>query len=149
MTRTDRLSAVIFFALAVFITFKAGELGIGNLSTPGPGFLLFCSSVAMGLLAVVLFVRTFFLVADGPSSTPWNVAASARPLAALAAIVLYAIFLATGGFLLTTAGFMFVAYHLGRLRPWTAIVAAVVTTILTYVVFHLFLQVPFPRGFWR
>ena len=45
MDRRDLVSAVFWTAIAVFVLVQAIELGIGTLSSPGPGFLLFVAGL--------------------------------------------------------------------------------------------------------
>jgi len=54
MDRRDLVSAVFWTAVAVFVLVQATDLGIGTLSSPGPGFLLFVAGLSLGLHSLLL-----------------------------------------------------------------------------------------------
>ncbi|MBI5443110.1 MAG: hypothetical protein HY900_18080, partial [Deltaproteobacteria bacterium] len=57
VNRQDVLSGSLSLGLAVFVFVKAFELGHGEFSNPGAGFVLLWSSVVLGVLALVLILK--------------------------------------------------------------------------------------------
>jgi hypothetical protein len=145
--RRDAASGLFWLGISIFVGVEAIDLGIGRFSAPGPGFVLFWASLLFGVLSVVLLIRSFTgkkggaLLSDPFKGVKWG-----RALAVMAAVFVYTAFLDRVGFLLMTFGLVAALFALGRVNRWVSIAGAIVTVILSYVVFHLGLQVQFPRG---
>ncbi len=147
MNRRDLVSGLFWLAIGIFILTQALDLGVGTFSTPGPGFMLFWSSVIFGTLAIVLSIKAV-IRSGGPKGIAelWQGLTWGNVLVAVIALALYALFLAKLGFILSTIGFMIVLYAVGKLKPWLIVTGAVFTVVLTYLIFHYALQIQFPRG---
>lgn len=123
------------------------ELGVGVFSNPGPGFVLFWSSLIFGTLSIVLVIKSLLgkggqrRLADSWRGLKWS-----HVIVTIIALFLYASFLTQIGFLLMTFGFMVLLYALGKPKPWTAVAGAFITIMLAYIIFHFALQIQFPRG---
>ncbi len=148
MNRHDLASSLFWLATSVFVIFKAIELGVGLLSNPGPGFVLFCSSLILGILSLVLAIKSMFvgkgsqrMLFDSWKGLKWH-----HVLVTVVALFFYAAFLTRIGFLLMTFGIMVLLYSLGKPKPWITVFGAFVTIMLAYIVFHFALQIQFPRG---
>lgn len=147
MNRHDFVSGLFGLGASVFFVTKALELGVGAFVDPQPGFLLFWSTLILGLLSIVLvaksamgrYGRTRF--ADSwRDLTWWN------PAITVGLLCLYALVLRRVGFLLAMCGLMALLYALGRVRLHVSIAGAIATVSLAYAIFHFGLQVPFPKG---
>ena len=147
MNRYDAVSGLFWLALSIFVITKALELGVGPFSNPGPGFVLFWSSVVFAALSLVLVVRGVFvkgekrMLSDAWRGLRWQV-----PVIAMIALVLYVWFFNAVGFLPITFCLMALLYALGRARPWVSLCGALVTVALAYIIFHFALQIQFPGG---
>jgi len=125
----------------------ARGLGVGTLSNPGPGFVLFCSALILGVLPIVLVPKALLgkgerrRLADSWRSLKWQ-----NVLVTVIALFLYASFPIKIGFLIMTFTPMILIYALGKPKPWITLTGAFVTISLANVTFHLALQVQFPRG---
>jgi Na+/pantothenate symporter len=54
------------------------------------------------------------------------------------------------GYLITTFLAMLLLFGIyERKRWWVALVGSIIVTVITYVVFHVLLNVQLPEGFWR
>jgi hypothetical protein len=150
MNKRDLISGLFWLAIAIFVITEAIGLGVGTLSTPGAGFLLFCSSILFGLLSIILVIKAF-MHGDKRKGLAelWEGLAWGNVVIAVVALVLYCLFLVKVGFVITTTAFMAVLYGVGRMKPWVVFVSALVTVALTYVIFHYALQIEFPRGPFR
>jgi len=147
VNRRDAVSGLFWLGISIFVGVKAMDLGIGRFSAPGPGFVLFWSSLLFGVLSVVLLIRSFTGKKGGTLlSDPFRGATWGRALAVMVAVFLYTSFLDRVGFLLMTFGLVAVLFALGRVNRWVSIAGAIVTVILAYVLFHFGLEVQFPRG---
>lgn len=147
MNRPDAASGFFWLGVSIFVGVKAIELGIGAFSAPGPGFVLFCSSLLFGVLSIVLVIRSFTvkrgeMLLSGPfRGLKWG-----RALTVMMTLFVYASLLERVGFLLMTFGLVAFLFALGGVNRWVSIAGALVTVILAYVIFHFGLQVQFPRG---
>ena len=147
MNRRDLASGLFWLAIGVFVLTQALDLGVGSFSTPGAGFMLFCSSVIFGILSVVLVLKAVIRSDTHKGIAElWHGVTWGNVLVAVIALALYAVVLVKLGFILSTIGFMIVLYAVGKLRPWLIVAGAVFTVVLTYAIFHFALQIQFPRG---
>jgi hypothetical protein len=147
VNRHDLTSGLFWLGISIFVSYQAVQLGIGVFSNPGPGFVLFCSSLIFGVLSIVLVVKSILgkggqrILADSWKGLKWS-----HVLITIIALFLYASFLTQIGFLLMTFGFMALLYGLGKSKLWVTVGGAFVTIMLAYIIFHFALQVQFPRG---
>jgi len=144
--RRDLVSAVFWTAVAVFVLVQATDLGIGTLSSPGPGFLLFVAGLSLGLLSLLL-IATKVLKRSGKTGIfkMWQGRNWLKVTASVVALLLYALFLTQAGFVLTSFALMVVLFGLERQRAWITLSYAAVTVVSCHVFFHIILAVPFPR----
>jgi hypothetical protein len=147
VNRRDVAGGLFWFGISIFVGAKAVDLGIGRFSAPGPGFVLFWASLLLGVLSIVLLIRSFTGKSGGTLlSDPFRGLKWGRALTVIVAVFVYTAFLNRVGFLLMTFGLVAILFALGRVNRWVSISGAIVTVILAYVVFHFGLQVQFPRG---
>jgi uncharacterized membrane protein YbhN (UPF0104 family) len=147
MNRHDLSSGLFWLALSIFVVYMALELGVGPFSNPGPGFVLFWSSLIFGILSIILVIKA--ILGKGGArrlSDPWRDLKWKNVLITVIALFLYASFLTAIGFLLMTFGVMVLLYSLGKPKPWITVTGAFVTIVLAYTIFHFALQIQFPRG---
>jgi hypothetical protein len=150
MNKRDLISGLFWLVIAIFVFTKALELGVGALSTPGAGFLLFCSSILFGLLSIVLVIKALvYRGGQGGVVELWQGLTWGNVVITVVALVLYCLVMVKVGFVIATTAFMVVLYGVGRMKVWVVIVSALVTVALTYVIFHYALQIEFPRGPFR
>jgi hypothetical protein len=150
MNKRDLISGLFWLGIAIFVFTKSIELGVGEPSTPGAGFLLFCSSILFGLLSIVLTIKAVVRNEEKKGIVElWQGLTWGNVLIAVIALVLYCLFLVKMGFVIATTAFMIVLYGVGRMKAWVVIVSALVTVALTYIIFHYALQIEFPRGPFR
>ena len=150
MNKRDLVSGLFWLAIAIFIFTKALELGVGTVSTPGAGFMLFWSSIIFGLLSIVLMVKAV-LRGGGQKGIAelWHGLTWGNVVITVVALVLYCLVLVKVGFIIATTAIMVVLYGVGRMKAWVVIASALLTVALTYVIFHYALQIEFPRGPFR
>ena len=147
MNRPDTLSGLFWLGISIFVGIQAIDLGFGRFSAPGPGFVLFWSSLVFGGLSVILLIRSFTGEKGGRFlSDPFRGLKWRRALTVTIAIFVYTSFLDCVGFLLMTFGLVAVLFALGRVSKWVSIAGAIVTVMVAYLVFHFGLQVQFPGG---
>jgi hypothetical protein len=140
-------SGLFWLGVSIFVIFQALKLGHGEFSNPGSGFVLFWSSLAFGALSIVLIVKSSLgrngrkSLLDAFRGLQWS-----HAIITVVAVVLYAAVMARLGFLLSTFALMVLLFRLGKIKLGRAIVSALVTIMVTYIVFHFALEIHFPKG---
>jgi hypothetical protein len=70
-----------------------------------------------------------------------------RVIAISASLFIYALLLSELGFLIATFGLLTLLFSMiGRPKLWIQVVKALITVLVTYVVFSLWLDIPLPNG---
>jgi putative tricarboxylic transport membrane protein len=134
---------------------EAVKLPFGSESAPGPGFLPVI--VAVIVLALCLFNVARGLLSptpkttdeidlweeDGPSEGPNTL----RAVYVMAVLLLYLAVLVPLGFIIATAALLFGILRLLKYRSWwISLVAAIVITGMTYMLFGYWFGIEFPKG---
>ena len=140
-----RLFLVIF---SVLVTREAYRLGLGDISSPGPGFMMFWAVALLGLLAVHLSVSC--LVSRQKSNKHiWKGKELEQPVSIFVALLLYIILFKPLGYLLATFFLLVVLFRTPRTGKdkWLVIVgSAAITSFITYLVFCRGLALQLPQG---
>lgn len=147
MDRKHVISGSLWLAVSLFVAFMAVDLGLGTLTQPGSGFIFFCSSVGLGVLSVILIIKSVLRKGEAtPLMDGWKGLKWGNAVLAIGILFFYALILDELGFILSTFLLMTVLFGLGRSRYWVVIASAVMTTILSFVIFGYFLGVRLPKG---
>jgi putative tricarboxylic transport membrane protein len=144
-SRRDRWSAAGLAVLALGYLLAGRQYPLDTLATPGPG--IFPLAVGLALLALAIWQ----LLAGGRRLAPAaageadDVGISRAPLIMIAVLVLYAVSLPRLGFTLTSFVLVLVASWLMGLRGrWRPVVLALGVTVVSRLIFGLWLGVPLP-----
>ncbi len=139
----DRVSGLFWLAVALFAAAQGLALGLGTLHRPGPGFFPFWGGVALGLLSILLVVRSPARDAPGGARLGPD---TAKPVVAGVAILGYLLLLEVLGFVPVTFLFLLLLFRLER-RSWPfSAAAAVAGAIGSYVLFQIWLKSQLPTG---
>ena len=148
VTRRDRISALFFFGLSLFICVQSVIIGLGTPDTPGSGMLPFCAGTGMGLLALWLVIQSF-RSKKAPDDVPGD-GAFRWGKCFLVCICLfgYAIVVDWLGFVLTTFIAVLALFHLFESKKgWLVVIKAALIAIGNYLFFVEGLGLSLPRGF--
>ena len=146
MNRHDFVSGLFWLAIAIFVLMKALELGVGTFNNPAAGFVLFWSSIFLGILSIVVIAKAVTKGRREELAQLWTGTQWGNVLIAVIILILYGVVLQHLGFVLTVFAFLVALFILGGIRLWVAVVSAVITVAASYLLFHTALQVQFPRG---
>lgn len=152
MRNRDLFSSIFWFFVGLGFIFGGVRLGIGQWRAPGPGFLpVVCGGIMSGL-SVVLLIMTL-----SAKSIPlgkmyfWKEKTSWRKVSfSLLSLVLYMILLNYLGYLLTS--YLLINYlvkFVGKKGWILSIVVALLVSMISYLVFQVWLEVPLPKGIFR
>jgi len=144
-------SAGVWFLLGVAIAVAGSRLQFGTWDTPGPGFVPTLAGVVLAGLATAVFITEWRVrarpKAPGPGLDRWTLW---RLVGTLVALFAYGLLLMPLGFMLTTLlvlGFLFRC--IAGLGWVVSLGSTVAATVASYLLFSVWLKVPFPPGLWR
>ena len=148
MKNRDLVSSIVWMALGGLFVVGSLQQGLMRKGVPGPGFLPFLSGFA--LIFVSLFVLIPAMNRRGKSADDdfFPEPGSLRKLlSALAALFAFGVALEYVGYLITTFLFMFCMARLIEPRGWwTTTLLAILTAVLSYLLFVVLLEVQLPKG---
>lgn len=137
----DRSSALICLAFAAAVGIEAYRLGLGTLGRPGPGLTpLFYASV-LGLLSILLFIRSRGGPIQPAIVVPWRSVVSI-----LAILLAYALTIEWLGYVTCTFFAMVLLLQIAAVHRIKSILFAGIATALVHLVFVRWLLVPLPIG---
>ncbi len=140
----ERIVSLGILVFALIYTAGAISLKVGTLAQPGAG--QFPAAIAISLLAISGFHtwRTFRKISTKEEGHRWTQLA---PVGIAATLIVYPILLKTVSFLSSTFIVLFILFRLLRFKT-TAVsfLTALVTTLLSFIVFTGLLGVVVPAG---
>jgi putative tricarboxylic transport membrane protein len=151
MRRYQISSAGFLLLLGAFFCFEARTLAIGRIVQPGPGFFPFWLGLALVILSLALIGKGFHerIEAASVSQGLWKGLRWEKVIFSLGALLLYAFFLESLGYILSTFLLMFFLFRTIEAQRWPVVIlGSVITSFVTYILFRLWLQVQLPMGLW-
>ncbi len=148
MNYRDQFSGFFWIAISILVCIESIKSGIGTFRSPGAGFLPFWSGVALGTLAIILVASDILKEKGGQKNTKlWENKRWSNVILILISLLAYALLLPRLGYLITTFGLMaFLFSMIGRPRLWVRGVSALITVLVTYIIFYVWLDVQLPKG---
>jgi hypothetical protein len=158
--RRDIISGAVFGVGAIILfTYAAGfPVREGQSAAVGPGFYPKLLAVLLGVLSLIQIISSFIADRKETENLPpiWKDRKSLKLLSiTLAALIAYPFAMRLIGFAMT--GFIFLGVLIfalsgGSRKGKQLVVIAAITvgiSVLTYLVFRVFLRIPFPTGLIR
>jgi putative tricarboxylic transport membrane protein len=146
-----RIGSIFWLAVGMYTAVSAYQLGFGSFRRPGHGFIFFLASLFLIILSAIDLGGTFIRkpkTEKGKKEEPlWLGVRWGKTLLVLIGIVVYIFIFNFLGFLVST--FLLMVFLFKAVEPtkwWIAMVNSLITILIAYVVFNLWLQVPFPTG---
>jgi len=151
MRRAEQIACFFWISVSLFICAGAVGLRLGTPSDPGPGFLPFGTGALLGLLSLALLLKVSFTpFGKETAENLWKGLKWQRSISVALAILFYALLLPHLGYLVATFLLMAILFSLYDRRRWGVVVLSSILVIaVTYLVFHVWLKVQFPVGFFR
>jgi putative tricarboxylic transport membrane protein len=151
MKRYQLGSAVFLILFGAFICLEARKLDMGRIVKPGPGFFPFWLGLALMLVSLALIFRFAREKIESSASSQelWKSLSWEKVLYSLAALLLYAFFLESLGYIIATLLLLFFFFRAIDPQRWSVVIlGSVITSFITYALFRLWLQVQLPVGLW-
>jgi len=147
MKNNDQRSSIIWCAIGLAIVLYSGKYGLGTLSSPGPGFVPFLTGLIIGGLSLVVFLQQWRKGKRERLKDLWVKKDWTTMLKVMGALVLYAIFLKSLGFLLTTLFLILYLFRIIESMAWRKVlIGAILTAFGSYLVFEVWLEAQLPTG---
>jgi putative tricarboxylic transport membrane protein len=154
MKTHDRVGSIFWLMMGIYIAIHSYRLGLGHLHQPGPGFIFFLTALLLIILSAIELARTFIgkpkTYKEKKEVPIWIGLRWQKILLVLGGASAYVYFFNVAGFFLST--FLLMVFLFKGVEPtkwWIAIVSSLITTVLSYGIFKVWLEVPFPAGFLR
>jgi putative tricarboxylic transport membrane protein len=146
----ERLSLLMWLAVAAAICFGSVRLSLGALQKPGPGFFPFLAGAVLGLFSLLSLLQSFKGPPEDEKAEVWPKARRALRIASvILALILYAIGMNYLGFTLSTL--IFLGFLLRGIDPqrWVVVLAvSIFGTTFSYGIFQFWLGAQLPKGPW-
>ncbi len=146
MRRHDLLSSTIWFFTGLFITLYAPQFDLGTASMPGSGFMPFLAGIFICIFSALTFLQAY-CKKEGETEKLWKNIQFRKLIFILSGLLIYTFFLDIVGFLICTFLLILFFVHFVGSENWLrSIVGAVMTSILSYLLFDTWLQANLPKG---
>ena len=141
--RSDRITSFFLQAFALFFCVLSYRLGMGSLRDPGPGFIPFFSGILLAGLSLAIFMRSVIRKEEASSfGKGWK-----KGLWVTGSLLIYVLILESMGFIVTTFFFLMLSTLSFQPRRWTgAFLLSLLTVIISYLIFSVWLKVQLPIG---
>jgi putative tricarboxylic transport membrane protein len=148
MFNNDQISSAAWFFIGLLILIFSIPYGLGEVHSPGTGFMPFYTGLAMCALSALIFMEATRAKKSGAKwENPLKGTLWVKPLIALVALIVYALLMDKLGFILATA--LLVGFLLRGIHPqkWSVVIGgAILTSLVTYLVFQVWLKTQLPAG---
>jgi len=146
-----RVASAFWLMIGGYIAVHACQLGLGGFRRPGPGLVFFISALLfIGLTAIDLagtFVGESKRNKENEKHPLWVGVRWQKVLVVLVGVSAYICVFNVAGFILSTFLLMvFLFRAVEATKWWVAIASSLITIIFSYLIFEIWLQVPFPKG---
>ena len=148
--KTDQFNGILFLIISIAIFLGSMRFPYGNVHNPGPGFLPLWLGVVLGLLSILLLIRTtlqhketLLLRQVLAEKIRWG-----KVLITVVALILYGVLMDDAGFLLITFLFMASLIRFVDPQPWKRVIGwALVGSVGSYLIFEVWMKLRLPKGF--
>ena len=149
LDRKESVSAIVLLSFSLAVCFQAVRYPLGSISKMGPGFLPFYSGLALAALSLGILLHA--LLTPGRKVPEPTEGSRTRNILKVGAVFFsmgaYAFLLDKLGFPITTFFFTLILFKFCESYRWIpALLGALVASLGTYLIFGLWLQCQFPKG---
>jgi len=144
MRRSKIIASLLWILLALYVCVTSFKLGLGDLQSPGPGFMPFLSGGIMCLLGFIILLMEW---KNKKGVLGWATVNWGKIIIILIGIILYATLLQKLGFSFTTFLVMALFFKvIGAQRWFFVLLSSFLTTLVIYLIFEVWLKSQFPKG---
>ena len=146
MKRKDFISGLFFLFIAILICFGAVQLKIGSLTNPQPGFFPFLSGTVLGMVSVVVVLRSVFLGEKNDGRIGSKDTSLRQVIYVVGVLIAYSLLISFLGFLLSTFFFFTFFFAKKKMSWWKVLLSSACVSVVCYVFFVRWLQCQLPSG---
>lgn len=150
MGKYNLISGFIWIILALLICLESLKLGMGSLRNPDAGLFPFFTAILMGFFSIILLLETLIKKSQEKKEelVVWSKETLWKNIILTSlSLVAYALIMEKVGYLLTTLMFILFLFKAIEPQKWiVSILGAMVTVLLSYIIFTVWLQCQFPDG---
>jgi len=148
MAKADQISGIFWLLFSILVSTESYRLGLGSLRKPGPGFFFFWTGVFLGILSLIVILRSSGTEKrpedQGPSSGKVN---STKIILVLVGLFFHALLMETMGFLIVSfLLFLFLLGIVEKKKWFLTLWVSLVVTVITYIIFEIGLRSQLPKG---
>ncbi len=145
------IGSIFWLSVGLYVAIKAYFLGLGSLHHPGAGFIFFVAAI---LLIILSFVDLASSLAKKPERgrekeeySLWRGILWQKVLLVVVGLSTYIFFYNFLGFFVSTFLLMILLFKgVEFTKWWIAIGSSIITILISYFIFEVWLEVPFPAG---
>lgn len=145
------VGGISWILVGILVSIHAYQLGLGHYWQPGPGFIFFWAGLLLIIFGSVDLGQMWIQMprAGTKQESIWSGTLWPKVLLVLISMSAYVYFLEILGFYASTFILMIFLFKgvETNTKWWIAIAGAVVTLLVSFGVFEVWLQVPLPKGF--
>jgi putative tricarboxylic transport membrane protein len=149
MKKYDLYCALTLLLVSIFVSAMSLRFGLGNLGSPGPGFLPFLIGLLLGCISFFMIIMAYggnhkgHALNDRPSF-------GRKVLPTLIILFAYAISMERLGYIIGTSFLLLYLFKVTGSRKWfTSILITLIVVSMTYLFFGVLLSAPLPKGILR
>jgi hypothetical protein len=148
MRNTDQSSSLFWIAVGIGIAIRSIKYGLGTFHEPGPGFITFFAGAILTFLSLALFFSSFSdQEKRGGLRSLWAGLEVGKVLYVILLLVAYALLLKSIGFLISTFFLLSLLFRVkGNYRVRTILFMSLLVTVVSYVIFEIWLKAQLPKG---
>jgi len=149
MNRKESISVIVLLSFSAAVSYQASRYPFGTLSNIGPGFLPFYLGLILAIFSIIILIKTILKSSEeGPTAESFLTKKKVlRVGTVFLSMGAYAFLMGKLGFPITTFLFTLALFKFVESYPWIpSTFGALATSILTYLVFGIWLQCQFPMG---
>jgi hypothetical protein len=148
MKTLDLASSFFWLVFSIIVFVGSLTMGIGKLHNPGMGFMTLGASGILGILSLALCLQALLRKEDRGHEPLFAGRAWKRVIFVLIVLFLYAWLMPTVGYLVSTfVGMTLLFWVLEKNRIGMVLLCALLSTLITHLLFSKLLNCQFPIGF--
>lgn len=151
MKKNDIYPAIIWLLLGITVAAISYKLKLGSLEKPGPGLMPFLLGVSLSICSIPIIVRSFLAIKGKEKQEGiWSGVEFKKLILVVVPLLVYIVLLEKIGFVLITFPLLLIFFKIIDSRKWRwAFTASVLTVLISFFLFVVFLKVELPRGLWK
>jgi putative tricarboxylic transport membrane protein len=149
--QSSLIPILFWILLSFFVIFLSRNIGLGEFRSPGPGLMPFLVGIFLLLVSLYALIRFFVKKRQAAETSPkeGDEFHFRKIGLVLFFLLAYALLLEIIGYLVTTSIMLILLFRTAGVKRWvSALIIAVVTSVVTYVFFG-YLGLRFPAGILR